>query len=440
MRSPGFEPGPDPIYGIEDMTPAQWQGSIIAPRQRALQELCEMVNIKNFAESYQTGRTLFLSGIGRCNRNLQDRINHGRRDWIDIAKGIAILFVILVHVIIPIINPITTHLSSFTIPLFFIVTGLTYNNKKHRQNIRTFLSTRGKQLMIPYISLYLLMIALYIPLSAGIDTYLSGGQLLFWFAYGAGPPDASTHLWFLQVLFFALAVFAVIDKAVKSLPSKSRWVLIIALPVISMAIRSVFYPMLVPWRFSAVLVAVAFIFVGNEIRRVKGVNPWTLNSRMLDTSIFFLLGITLVFTSTLNGFTDIAMDRFGNSIMLYMVNGVIGSILVFAMSNSLANLSLVGHALQDFGKRAQEIYEIHPIIFYLFPLLSLMIGVPFLAPVEYLPFVWGIEFLIALSISLAVAKYAVSSNRFLSLLFKGTIPKKTTKITIPSPDASASTS
>jgi hypothetical protein len=26
----------DPIYGIEDMTPAQWQGSIIASRQRAL--------------------------------------------------------------------------------------------------------------------------------------------------------------------------------------------------------------------------------------------------------------------------------------------------------------------------------------------------------------------------------------------------------------------
>jgi hypothetical protein len=294
--------------------------------------------------------------------------------------------------------------------------------------------------MIPYISLYLLTIALFIPLAAGIDTYLTGEQLLFWFAYGAGPPNSSTHLWFLQVLFFALAIFAVMDRALHEFSPKSRWIMIIGLPAISMSIRSWFYPMLVPWRLSAVLVAVAFIFIGNEMRRFKGIKPWTLNSRVLDTIIFFLLAMMLIITSTLNGFTDIAMDRFGNSIILYMVNGVIGTILVFAMSNSLTNLPLISHELQDFGKRAQEIYEIHPMVFYLVPLISVIVGVPFLVPVEYLPLVWSVEFLFALSISLVVARYAVSNNRFLSLLFKGTSPKKRPALPMSSPDTSVSAS
>ncbi|TFG13113.1 acyltransferase [Candidatus Thorarchaeota archaeon] len=380
------------------------------------------------------------SGTGSCHGKLNDKVDQVHEDWLDIAKGIAILFVILVHVIIPIINPITTHLSSFTIPLFFIVTGLTYNSKKYRKNIRKLLTKRGRQLMIPYISLYLLMIALFIPLDAGIDTYLTGEQLLFWFAYGAGPPDSSTHLWFLQVLFFALVLFAVIDKALQSSSPKLRWTMIIGLPIISMSIRSWFYPLLVPWRFSAVLVAVAFIFIGNEMRRFKGIAPWTFNSRTLDTIIFFLLSMVLILTSTLNGFTDIAMDRFGNNIMLYMANGVVGSILVFAISNSLTNLDGIANALQDFGRRAQEIYEIHPIIFYLFPVLSLIIGIPFLVPVEYLPLLWGIEFLLAFSISLFVARYVISKNRFLSLLFRGMSLKRRQKLATTSPDVSVSTS
>ncbi len=50
VRSPGLEPGPDPFYGSEGQTPARWQGSIIAPRQRALAELTESVVVKKFVK------------------------------------------------------------------------------------------------------------------------------------------------------------------------------------------------------------------------------------------------------------------------------------------------------------------------------------------------------------------------------------------------------
>jgi fucose 4-O-acetylase-like acetyltransferase len=139
-----------------------------------------------------------------------------RIEWIDCTKGVGVICVVLVHSIIPVVNPVTQHLSSFTMPIFFILAGLTYNNERHRSAIKPFALSRAKQFLIPYVCLYCVEILLLIPLSILITFPLTPSQLVFWFLYGAGPPNAATHLWFLPVIYFSTMLFVLLDRILQN--------------------------------------------------------------------------------------------------------------------------------------------------------------------------------------------------------------------------------
>ncbi|MDF1539386.1 MAG: acyltransferase, partial [Candidatus Thorarchaeota archaeon] len=205
-----------------------------------------------------------------------------RVEWIDVAKGIGIILVILVHSIIPLVNPVTTHLSSFAIPLFFVLAGLTYNSDKHRYQLKEFAITRGRQFLIPYFGLYTIIMGLFYLLPGVVDTYVTPDQLVFWFFYGSGPPGQATHLWFLPVLYFGFMLFVVLDRVLSGFPRWSRFLLVPILPFIAYTINSMFNPLLVPWHMGAILMATTFVLLGNELRNVYGLRPWSTASKAKD--------------------------------------------------------------------------------------------------------------------------------------------------------------
>jgi polysaccharide biosynthesis protein PslL len=120
-----------------------------------------------------------------------------RKAWIDVLKGIAIMFVVLGH------NPLITAcpkifniIFSFHIPLFFFISGYLFSpntaggylcKKRFNSLIRPYLFTVG------VISLtYILVKSSPSPL-----------WYIFWTFYGNGPnlPKLVFHLWFLPNLF-----------------------------------------------------------------------------------------------------------------------------------------------------------------------------------------------------------------------------------------------
>ena len=341
-----------------------------------------------------------------------------RLDWIEAAKGVGITSVILVHSIIPTVNPITTHLSSFTIPLFFMLAGLTYNNDRHRGRLRSFAVSRGRQFLIPYFFLYFVLIVLFVPLSPNIETYLTPDQLVFWFLYGNGPPLSASHLWFLPVLYFGLMVFVVADRLMQNLPVHSRWILAVVFPLLAIIVQFVFAPALVPWRLGGVLIAATFVLFGNMMRHYKGMDPWRTSSRAIDAVLFILLSILLVLISSLNGFTDIAVDNFGVSIWLYLVAGTTGTIVAFLVSSSLLSILSLRRVFMALGKNSQEVYEIHPIAFPLVPLIALSLNLSF-DDLGLAPIFWSIRFLLGVSVAFLLTKYVITRNRVLAFLFRG---------------------
>lgn len=73
-----------------------------------------------------------------------------RLDWIDIAKGIAMILVIVGHTV-PNPSPLRHAIFSFHMPVFFILAGYTFRPKPWRE----LLSGSVSRLLVPYVVLAL---------------------------------------------------------------------------------------------------------------------------------------------------------------------------------------------------------------------------------------------------------------------------------------------
>ncbi len=343
-----------------------------------------------------------------------------RIDWIDVSKGIGIILVVLVHSIIPQVNPITTHLSSFAIPLFFVLAGLTYNSEKHRHSLKRLAKIRGQQFMVPYFCLYLIIMFLFFLIPNAVETYLTPDQLVFWFFYGSGPPNQSTHLWFLPVLYFGFVLFILLDRVLVAIPRYTRLILVPGLATIAVGINSLFAPLLVPWHLGSILIASIFMLIGNEIRTVYGMTSWSTRSRVIDIVLAAIAASVVVILSELNGFTDIAVDNLGNSVWFYLINGTLGASIVFIIASLVSNnLQSAGKTLSQLGNISQEVYEFHPLTFILVTPILLILGWSLGDIQVNFGTLWFLRFSLGLVVSILAVLFLIRKNRFLSIVFTG---------------------
>lgn len=131
-----------------------------------------------------------------------------RLDWIDIAKGIAIILVIVGHTV-PNPSPLRHAIFSFHMPVFFILAGYTFRPKPWRE----LLSGSVSRLLAPYV---VLALAWQVPtfLMSGVSltsgTLVAGLQTLV-FASGVDVPGlgvaAVGMAWFLAALFTSRLLF-----------------------------------------------------------------------------------------------------------------------------------------------------------------------------------------------------------------------------------------
>lgn len=118
-----------------------------------------------------------------------------RIPWIDIAKGIGIILVVLGHASGASI--VGKYIYSFHMPLFFILSGMCFVPDKY--STAEFFKKRTKQLLLPSAYLTLLFIAISLLSAKGFDFY----------GLKNGLPGA---LWFLPVLYFIEIIYYLLYK------------------------------------------------------------------------------------------------------------------------------------------------------------------------------------------------------------------------------------
>ena len=77
-----------------------------------------------------------------------------RNRILDILKGFGIFFVVFGHIVH--IGEFRTYIWGFHMPLFFLISGLLYNNEKYKNNFILLFKSRFASLALPYVLFYII--------------------------------------------------------------------------------------------------------------------------------------------------------------------------------------------------------------------------------------------------------------------------------------------
>jgi fucose 4-O-acetylase-like acetyltransferase len=180
-----------------------------------------------------------------------------RIEWIDVAKGLGIILVVIGHVRLPALDD---WVYRFHMPMFFMLSGMVYRPAPAWE----FTAKRIRSLLIPYAS-FIVLVTLVDDLQGMIrhgslvqiamfdlrrlPRDLFGGRLLA-NEYGV--------MWFITCLFVSMVLYNLIRLRIGSARSKRLGALMFALFVISYAVA----PLSLPWDVAEAPMAIVFIWLG----------------------------------------------------------------------------------------------------------------------------------------------------------------------------------
>jgi fucose 4-O-acetylase-like acetyltransferase len=128
-----------------------------------------------------------------------------RIEFIDLAKGLCILLVVLGH-IVPVFNDSLTFVFCFRMPLYFCLSGLFY---KGYGGFGNFMIKKFNKIFIPFVAWYLISYAIYylgraLSNTSGVSIY----NILDIFHQN---DIFNIPIWFLLCLFWCNIIFAFIQ-------------------------------------------------------------------------------------------------------------------------------------------------------------------------------------------------------------------------------------
>lgn len=237
-----------------------------------------------------------------------------RKGWIDALRGVALLFVLFGH-LIPEYNSYFAITSPIKIPLFFVITGMVFN--QNRKDNNDFYSNLLKKLVFPWLILTTVPGLLFIPFKGG-DYF-------------------TTHLWnvisgkitwympcciIAEIIHFNLLKL----QSRKFIRTASIFVFVIGLVLCELHVLD--FAMT-----NRALVAQGFIIIGYELRNV-------LNSRLKSFSMAGILFLLLIYMAlillTLHFYPGESLDVHTNTYYNYpicMIMIIIGCTMMTMLFN-----------------------------------------------------------------------------------------------------------
>lgn len=283
----------------------------------------------------------------------------GREYFLDIARGIAILFVVIGHKTDP-YGFINRFAYSFHMPLFFIISGYLINTDKYSMGEYTV--KRFLRLMLPYIAW---SVYSFIPL------VISHGDLksfIFGFLYSSGKVSEMSGgiiadmPWFLQCLFFAELLFTGLMKLLKKTRIRTQFLfpVFVVLALIGWFIGSFFNITWLPFSIDLVLFVQIYLYAGYLLKRKR------LFAQKKDFRFYafiagcFVLWIVGVVCSLKFAREETIISMNERNITLYsLALSFAGGISVLYLSVLLAKIPVLRDILSYFGIISVVIYLFH---------------------------------------------------------------------------------
>jgi len=289
------------------------------------------------------------------------RVMKDRISWIDIARGLGIIFVIYAHVLDR--NSIRFLFYAFHMPLFFFLTGIVHHHKKSETFI-SFLRKNTKRILIPYFLFAFLTYGWWIiTQNNGFPTLNEFSSHMRGILYGSGARSGlffNTLLWFLPCLFAAKVGFELLTRISDS--SKKLVISLFIFAAVGFAFSILFPELKLPFHIETALSAVVFVGAGYLFYRYyEKIHSYFENnvSKLLIISLLLLL-ISAIINYSLTGLqNDMRLNRLNNPILFYIssFSGISTTILI---SMKIGKEKL----LEFLGKISLYLFILHPLILY----------------------------------------------------------------------------
>lgn len=267
-----------------------------------------------------------------------------RIEWIDTAKGICILLVVLTHAANPFVKnyPLSEVLITFRMPLYFILSGLFF---KAYNGFGDFFIRKVNKLVIPY-SFFYLLLSVFIPFALyqwcdfTIWGYTHNGiqNVAYIFSETLTPNPA---IWFLVSLFEVNIIFYLIYLLAQKFSRKNIFIIIFTLIIgitgLCLSIAGIKWPYYIDTSFSALPFFVFGWYIRNETNYLF----------KQKSKLYILILSTIAFILTVhylnNGpcyFRLNSYKNFGGTLQLYPY-GILGSLLVFEFARYMGKVPFV---------------------------------------------------------------------------------------------------
>ncbi|MBR0156167.1 MAG: acyltransferase family protein [Clostridia bacterium] len=289
-----------------------------------------------------------------------------RKDYLDIARGIGILLVVLGHC--PLVyNPLKQWIYSFHMPLFFIISGMVWDRASHEKKgyfSGRFIADKVKRLIIPCF----IWGIFYLLLDAILDHSFSIKRIIY-LLYGSQAgfqrSGSLSSLWFMTCMFLSVCAFELLQRCFAK--AKHRLPALLCVSA-AFAAAGLFLPRIAvgyPWCADVAFLAAAFMIWGHAAAN--------LLERQNDRKAYFVIlplipalaaSLTFVFNLphiAINN-ADLAGRYFGSP-PLYLLNAAAGSAFVLLFSVLLGKIRIITTVFSYLGRRTIPIFIIHkPIV------------------------------------------------------------------------------
>lgn len=292
-----------------------------------------------------------------------------RIDFIDLAKGICISLVVLLHVLGDLSGTIINIMNLFRMPLYFVLSGLFF---KTYDGLFPFLKKKTNKLLIPFLFTFIFVIiptTFLLNLKKGVNSTF--GNLL-WGEDGKCNLGIDGAAWFLICLFAVNLYFYLIFLLTKRN--------IIGIAIISCMCGVIGYyinyrNMYLPLWFDSALTAMPFFFMGYALRSYSNILYDKLSVKDYATAVLSL--IILLGTYCIDEWQGTGTIAYGNNtfdinIFLLYLGGASGTYLILMISKYFKRLPGISYI----GRYSIVVLLTHLLYMFIIRNILYQLGIP----------------------------------------------------------------
>ncbi len=260
-------------------------------------------------------------------------MNTKRIQYLDIAKAIGIILVIIGHISQNEI--ITSVIYSFHMPLFFILSGYLYHKGNTKNKI--------KKILIPYFLFSIISYLYWFFIEKNLRGQNGDAVTLFLniFIARAGSENYlfNAVMWFLPCLLITQLIYGGIDNIIKNKYLKALTILLLSLVGYILSKMEIFR---LPFTLDITFMSLLFYFLGQclksieeKYKLVENINK-SLKNKLITSIFLVILFICLVGLVYINGPINMNEMKY-NSYLLSVLNACIGSAIILIISVLIKN-------------------------------------------------------------------------------------------------------